>query len=132
MGVEMNFVEAIQAGFKNYVNFETRASRSEYWYWTLFVIIFNTVFGGIWGNAALGLVGAIFALVTFVPNISISVRRLHDLGKSGWWLLLLLIPIVGLVVILYWACLPGDDGDNRFGSNPIDPADEDAVTPVGA
>jgi uncharacterized membrane protein YhaH (DUF805 family) len=57
---------------------------------------------------------------TFIPLISLSVRRLHDIGKSGWWYLLIFIPVLGSLLLLFWAAKKSEDGENRFGSNPLE------------
>jgi uncharacterized membrane protein YhaH (DUF805 family) len=120
----MNFVEAIQSGFRNYVNFSGRAVRSEYWYWTLFAAIVAIVFGAIdeWlypGDqmGAFSVVDIIVSLALLLPGIAVSVRRLHDIDRTGWWLLLG-FTIIGGLVLLYWACVRGTSGPNRFGPEP--------------
>ena len=118
----MGFTDAIKAGFQNYVNFDGRATRSEYWFWILFVILASivlTILDGLLFFGAtngVGVLGPIFSLATLIPGLSITIRRLHDLDKSGWWFLLSFIPLIGALVLLYWFCLKGTDGDNRFGA----------------
>jgi uncharacterized membrane protein YhaH (DUF805 family) len=58
------------------------------------------------------------ALALFLPSLALYIRRLHDIGKSGWWVLLILIPIVGIIVLLAWACMDGQQGSNQYGPNP--------------
>jgi uncharacterized membrane protein YhaH (DUF805 family) len=121
----MTFTEAIRAGFANYVNFTTRAARPELWWWILFVILGNlvaevldsTLFGvrDMWSSGPLGI---LFGLGTLLPTIAVQVRRLHDLDKSGWWVLLGLIPLIGIIVLIYWYVQPGTPGANRFGPPP--------------
>lgn len=115
----MNFVDSIKLGFSNYVNFTGRACRSEYWYWILFVVIGLVVAEII--DAAIGspIVYTVFALAVLIPNIAIGVRRLHDLDRSGWWLLLSLIPLVGAIILIVWFCGKGTDGPNRFGQDRL-------------
>lgn len=121
----MEFVPAIKAGFQKYFDFDSRSSRSEYWWWSLFVFLGGFVLGlldgmfGVVGVAGLGLLGALFTLVTFIPGISVSVRRLHDLDKSGWWLLLVFVPLIGWIVLIIWYCTRGGDEPNRFGVDPL-------------
>ncbi len=117
----MNFVEAVKSGFRNYVNFSGRAVRSEYWYWTLFATVVAVVFGTIDqllypGDemGAFSVVDIIVSLALLLPGIAVSVRRLHDIDRTGWWLLLGLT-IIGGLVLLYWACVRGTAGPNRFG-----------------
>jgi uncharacterized membrane protein YhaH (DUF805 family) len=66
-----------------------------------------------------GILGSIFALLVFIPSIAIGCRRLHDIDKSGWWLLIALIPLIGWGFLLYWFVKRGDDSENRFGANPL-------------
>jgi len=116
----MNFGDAVKLGFANYVNFTDRASRSEYWYWYLFAaggLLATALFdGSIVGRP---LTYLIFVLATFLPSLSVAVRRLHDLDHSGWWILLALIPLVGHIILLVWFCFKGTDGPNRFGADRL-------------
>ena len=116
----MGFDDAIKLGFANYVNFSGRACRSEYWYWVLFVIIGQFASGVIdsWIGGAFILEG-IFFLATILPTVSVGVRRLHDLDRSAWWILLDLVPLVGWIILLIWFCFKGTDGQNRFGADRL-------------
>lgn len=107
----------------NFVNFSTRASRSEYWRFTAVTVLIGFVFSllrFIFGNTFLGslfsLLSFAYTCAIFLPSIGIAVRRLHDINKSGWFLLLPFIPIIGLVYIIYLLAKPGDVGDNQYGS----------------
>jgi uncharacterized membrane protein YhaH (DUF805 family) len=117
----MGFQEAIQAGFAGYVKFDGRAMRWEYWYWVLFIIVASVVFQilmhvlGAW----VGILSAIFSLGTLLPGIAVGVRRLHDIDRSGWWLLIAFIPVIGWILLLVWHCTPGTPGPNRFGPASI-------------
>jgi len=115
----MGFGQAISAGFSNYVNFSGRASRSEYWYWILFIIIADIVAGIIDSVLGIQIVTGLFGLVTIIPNIAIAIRRLHDLDRTGWWILLGFIPLIGWIILLIWYVTKGTDGPNRFGPDPI-------------
>ena len=121
----MNFVEAIQSGFRNYVGFSGRARRSEFWYWSLFAFLLSIVAGFI--DAAIapgneyGPVTAIMGLALFLPGLAVSIRRLHDLGRSGWYFLLILIPLIGAIILLIWFCLRGTVGPNQYGPDPLQP-----------
>ena len=116
----MGFADAVKLGFANYVNFSDRACRSEFWYWVLFytigllasVVIDRWIVGS-------PLIGPIFLLAVFLPTLSVSVRRLHDLDRSGWWVLLDLIPLVGCIILLIWFCTKRTDGPNRFGADRL-------------
>ncbi len=128
----MNFGQAVSSGFRNYVGFSGRACRSEFWFWTLFV--YGVSFGLALLLPAVGfgfqfaVIGNIFSLVVLLPNIAVSARRLHDLDKSGWWLLLFFIPLIGTIILIVWFVGKGSDGDNRFGSDPLRGAGTDVAT----
>ena len=102
----MSFVSAIQSGFRNYVNFKGRATRSEYWWWALFKLIIQIVASGV-GEG----LGTVVTLVLLVPGIAVAIRRMHDTNHRGWWQL---FPIVNLV----FALRAGDAGENSFGPPP--------------
>ncbi|HWZ10698.1 MAG TPA: DUF805 domain-containing protein [Xanthobacteraceae bacterium] len=116
----MNFGEAIASGFSNYVNFSSRAARSEYWYWVLFNVLAQVV-TEIIDNAVIGMsvTTAIFSLAVLLPGIAVAARRLHDVDRTGWWLLLAFVPVIGLIVLVIWFCTKGTDGSNRFGPDPL-------------
>ncbi|MES2414430.1 MAG: DUF805 domain-containing protein [Pseudomonadota bacterium] len=103
---------------KNYFGVEGRARRTEYWMYFLVylgIIIVASILDAIIG---LGLIGGIAALVHLIPSITVGVRRLHDINKSGWWLLIVLIPLIGWLIAIYWAVKEGDAGDNTYGRDP--------------
>src|SRR5215467_8785564 len=122
----MGITEAISSGFRNYVGFWGRAARSEYWYWALFIVLLSivaflidmTVFG--FNTTGVNPISAIVALATLLPNLAVSIRRLHDIDRTGWWVLLAFIPLIGYIVLLVWACMRGTVGANRFGSDPLE------------
>jgi uncharacterized membrane protein YhaH (DUF805 family) len=111
----MDFKQAIQHVLQNYANFEGRACRSEYWYWVLATFIVNLVLGLV----GLRLLDWIFVLATVVPSIAAGVRRMHDIDKSGWLLLIGFVPIVGWVIVIYWLVQPGTSGPNQYGEGPL-------------
>jgi len=120
----MGFGEAISSGFSNYVGFSGRAARSEYWFWTLFLFLVYIVAEII--DVALISAGSGIAVVTLLailalalPSIAVTVRRLHDLDRSGWWILLGFIPLVGGIILLIWYCSKGSDGSNQYGADPL-------------
>ncbi len=115
----MNFADAIKSGFSNYVNFSGRACRSEYWYWVLFVIIGEIVTRIIDYGIGYPITYFLFSLAVIIPGIAIGVRRLHDLDRTGWWLFLGLIPLVGAIILIVWFCTQGTQGANRFGQDPL-------------
>ena len=116
--VKTNVEQAVRISLSKFADFSGRASRSEYWYLVLPIMVISFVLkfvdSMIFGMSILSL---IFALATVVPTVSAGVRRLHDTNRSGWWMLIVLIPVVGLV-ILYFLCQPGTQGQNQFGSEP--------------
>jgi uncharacterized membrane protein YhaH (DUF805 family) len=125
----MNFGEAIASGFRNYVNFNGRAARSEYWFWTLFVVLVSFVTGGIdyflFPASQIGPINGLAGLALFLPGLAVSVRRLHDIDRTGWWLLLFLT-LIGVILLIVWACFRGTPGPNRFGPDPLPP---DSLSP---
>jgi len=128
----MGFGQAVKHVFSNYATFQGRASRSEFWWFYLFMIIVNTVlysiyFVGLSGSqegsmSPLAIVGgillAVWFLATIIPVIAVWVRRLHDSDKSGWWYLLVFACGVGGIVLLVFALLPGTPGPNKYGEGP--------------
>jgi len=114
----MGFQEAIASCFSQYVGFQGRAVRSEYWFWVLFCVIVSVVFqvlAMIIGNTAAVLSG-LFSLATLLPGLAVGARRLHDTDRSGWLLLLAFIPIIGWLILLYFFVQPGTQGPNKFGA----------------
>lgn len=114
-------VENFKTVFRRWNDFSGRSRRREYWYFALanFVISIGL---GILDNIVLGSNGygalqGLYSLIALVPGLAVSFRRLHDIGKSAWWLLIALIPIVGLVVLIYFT-VKDSDGDNVYGPNP--------------
>ncbi|QEW07389.1 DUF805 domain-containing protein [Nitrincola iocasae] len=114
----------IQA-LKNYADFSGRARRKEYWFFVLFNFIFAAVLGfvdGLTGSyipeIGIGILGGIYLLAMFIPSLSVTVRRLHDIDKSGWWLLIAFVPLLGLIVLLVFLFMGSQSDDNRFGANP--------------
>ena len=114
-----------------YAQFAGRASRSEFWYFALFYFILSFILGAIdtfvinpmLGGTTLesaqgGILLLLVALGLLIPIISLSIRRLHDIGKSGWWLLISLIPIIGALVLLYFYVCDSQAGSNMYGENP--------------
>jgi len=98
---------------QNYATFKGRASRSEYWYFVLFNIIFSIALSYVSGLVNLPILYTIYSLALLIPSIAVAVRRMHDVGKSGWFIL---IPIYGLIL----ACTQGVKGENEYGTEPND------------
>ena len=122
----MSFGQAVRTVFSKYATFSGRARRSEYWWWYLFVtLVFvaaaildaatglnygDTSYGGGWISSFAG-------LALLLPNLAVGVRRLHDTGRTGWWLLIGLVPFVGVIVLLYFFILDSEN-DNQYGPYP--------------
>ncbi len=101
--------------FENYANFEGRARRAEYWYFVLFNIIISFALGFIGGMINFEFLSTIYSLAVLVPSIAVAIRRMHDVGKSGWFCL---IPIYNIVL----AVTEGEKGANQYGPDPKNPA----------
>ena len=120
----MDFMTAVKTCFRKYVDYNGRALRSEFWWWMLFTflasiflgIIDSVIFGTGWENT--GVLEALFSLGTSLPSIFVGTRRLHDIGRSGWWQLIALT-IIGIFVLLYWFIIEGNKGDNAYGPHPL-------------
>ena len=129
----MNFVEATKCYFIKWIDFNTRISRSEFWWGNLGALIVSLLLGACVGfmvgvvgsmlgldiDALLDLMMLPIQLFFSIAGIALIVRRLHDINKSGWWMLIV-FTIVGIIVLLIWECQQGDEGENRFGPNPLD------------
>lgn len=119
----MEFNEAYKTCLLNkYAAFSGRASRSEYWYFFLFLVLLaivtSIIDAAIFPGNELMPTYSIFSLLTIIPSISAAARRLHDVDRSGWWQLLY-FTIIGSLVVLYWLIKKGDAGDNKYGTNPL-------------
>ena len=118
----MEFGEAISNGFRNYAKFDGRAARSEYWYWVLFNVIVSAVTTVIdmfvFPTSEVAPINSIAMLALLLPSIAVLARRVHDIDRTAWWLLLLLT-VIGSIVLLVWAFIKGTDGPNRFGPDPL-------------
>ncbi|MGB0901783.1 DUF805 domain-containing protein [Halocynthiibacter sp.] len=122
----MTFGQSIKTCLSKYVTFSGRAQRSEYWWWSLFVIVltYGVMFIeiAVLGTAVLNL---IISLALLLPGIAVTVRRLHDLDRSGWWILIAIIPLVGPIILLVWFCTKGTAGSNNYGQDPLGGGDAD-------
>lgn len=110
-----------------YAVFSGRARRKEYWFFILFNAIFAIAamildyrLGFTIEDLGYGPLYLVYALATLIPGLAVTVRRLHDVGKSGWYFLFGFIPLVGGLILLYFAIMPGDPGHNEYGPDPID------------
>jgi uncharacterized membrane protein YhaH (DUF805 family) len=106
---KMTFVESIKTCFTKYAEFGGRASRSELWWWVLFVFLASAAVSMI-----SPIVSGLFSLAVLLPNIGVAARRLHDIDRSGWWQLVALIPVIGWILMIYW-CVQESKEPNRFG-----------------
>ena len=137
----MGFGQAIATCFGKYASFTGRARRSEFWWFWLFNIIVTVILNivdniaglmiglgsytfdvndgqAIIDNPSIGALSTIWALIVFLPFLSVTIRRLHDTDRSGWWWWIWLVPCVGPIVLLVFMLLDSTPGDNRFGANP--------------
>lgn len=106
---------------KKYVDFSGRARRKEYWMFFLFYTIIYIVMVVIDAMLTAGLLTGLYILATLLPAIAVTIRRLHDIGRSGWWWLIAFVPLGGLVLLVF-ACLDSTPGENQFGLNPKEAA----------
>jgi uncharacterized membrane protein YhaH (DUF805 family) len=121
-------MNAYFAAWRRLFDYRGRSTRSEFWLFTLFAVILAIValtLDEVMGTAPaaedeVGLFGAIVLLLHILPSISVTVRRMHDIDKSGWFLLIGLIPVIGIIVLLVFACMGSSPGANRFGPHPRD------------
>ncbi len=109
----MGFTDAVRTCFIKYVDFQGRASRSEFWYWALFNLIGSIVLGVLGQRLSLA-----FALLTLLPYVAVATRRLHDIDRGGWAQLVGVIPLIGWILMMVWLVRAGTSGPNRFGPEP--------------
>lgn len=121
----MSFGEAVSSVFRNYATFSGRARRSEYWYFTLFNVLVMFVFSlltAIVGDSAfssiLKILNGLYSLAVIIPGLAVCWRRLHDIGKSGGYYFIVLVPIVGFILLIVWFCQDSQPGVNMYGPNP--------------
>ena len=111
----MNFGQAISTCFKNYATFTGRASRPEFWWFFLFQLLVSLA-----TSMVSDILNGLAMLVLLLPGLAVGARRLHDIGKSAWLLLLWLIPLIGWVILIVWACQKSDPAGNVYGPPPGD------------
>lgn len=124
----MSFGQAISSVLSKYVTFSGRARRSEYWYWVLFVFllgvvanILDAVFGLHAYNAngvRFGWIAVIVSALVFLPSIAVTMRRLHDTGRSGWWWLVSAVCCIGSILLFFFCLGDSNPGANQYGANP--------------
>ena len=133
----MQPINALKAAFQNYATFSGRATRGDYWWYvlayvivTIFLSVVDSVLfgsgsadvsaeGGLAMSYSSGILGSLWMLANLIPSIAVAARRLHDTGRSGWWQLLVLIPVLGWIALIYFAVQKGTAGENRFGADPL-------------
>ena len=110
---------------KKYAVFEGRSRRKEYWFFGLFNAIFSVVlviadvfFGTSGGVSSPGLLSGVYTLGVFLPALAVLVRRLHDTNRSGWWILISFLPLIGILVLLFFSVQEGQPGENQYGISP--------------
>lgn len=110
---------------KKYAVFQGRARRKEYWFFVLFNIIASVILNfidraiGLYSaENGVGVLGGIYSLAVLIPAIAVTVRRLHDTGRTGWWILIAFVPVIGWIVLLVFMLLDSQPGDNQYGPNP--------------
>lgn len=104
---------------QSYAVFRGRAQRAEYWFFFLFNLLISiglAVIDAVLATA--GALGLIYALAVLIPGVAVTIRRLHDTGRSGWWLLIALVPVVGAIALLVFMALDSEPGPNDHGPNP--------------
>lgn len=127
----MSLSEAVTRVLSQYAVFTGRAGRAEFWWWVLAIFVvmnaawlldgiaLSPFFGFSWfGDDGIQPLTSLIGLALLLPNIAVSARRLHDVDRSGWWLLLNLIPFIGFIILLFFFIQPGTEGDNRYGEVP--------------
>lgn len=132
----MTFADSIRTVYGKYATFSGRAGRPEYWWWFLYMLIGGGIVAAIEMSLGLGYgaitsgdgamsasyqggpLAGIWALAHLLPGLAVAVRRLHDTDRSGWWLLIGLVPLIGVLVLIYFYVLRDDAGENRFGPHP--------------
>lgn len=111
--------------FKKYAVFSGRARRREYWDFVLFNILILIVLTlidvniiKIYTTQAIGILSGLFLLIIIIPSLAVAIRRLHDINRSGWWIIFDLVPLVGPIVLFIFSVLDSTPGDNKYGPNP--------------
>lgn len=114
----MSFADAVRSVLTQYANFNGRARRSEFWWFVLFNVLLSAVVSIIGAAAHTSVLGYIVGLALLVPGLAVSVRRLHDTGRSGWWVLIDLVPFVGWIVLVVFCVQDSQPGANAYGPSP--------------
>ncbi|MBP0481352.1 DUF805 domain-containing protein [Sagittula sp. M10.9X] len=112
---DVSYGEALSRFFNGYIQFEGRSNRGEFWKAWLCCFGISILAGIVDSIIGMQVVSTIFSLAVLIPSIAIAARRLHDIDRSGWWMLIALIPVVGIIVLLVWYAKSPDPAPNRFG-----------------
>lgn len=120
---QVSFSQAVRMAFDSYCRFQGRSSRSEYWWWVLFTFILGSALSLLelllgFSSTAAQATNGLLSLALLLPGLGLSVRRLHDINKSGWWILLGLIPVVGAIILIIWFARNSEMTENRYGPVP--------------
>ena len=113
----MSLIDAVNSCFRQYVGFSGRASRAEFWWFFLFGLLVGLAAGIVDRR---GTIGGLISLVLLLPSLAMGVRRLHDVGRSGFWLLIALVPVAGLIVLIVFWVQRGESGANAYGPPPAE------------
>ncbi|MEM0899667.1 MAG: DUF805 domain-containing protein [Pseudomonadota bacterium] len=113
------FVDSVKKVFNNYANFKGRARRSEFWYFTLFTfltsLILTAVDIGVLASPDVSPLSTLFSLGILIPSLAVGARRLHDIGRTGWWQLLIFVPLLGLIVLIFLYVQKSEENANQYG-----------------
>lgn len=119
----MGFFEAVSSVISKYATFAGRAPRSEYWFWVLFTVLVSIATSildlAIFPDIAFGPLNSVTNLAFIIPGFAVTARRLHDAGHSGWWCLLVFVPLIGWIILLIWTIRRGEPMENEYGQPPL-------------
>ncbi len=116
-----SFVGALKDGFARYVDFKTRSTRSQFWWWALWSILLGfgtSMLDVMAGMGDVGPLNSLLSLAMFLPSLALAVRRLHDIGRSGWWYLMIFVPVIGWIVLIVFFCTATQEEPNQWGNPP--------------
>ena len=116
-----SFVGALKDGFARYVDFKTRSTRSQFWWWALWSILLGlatSMLDVMLGMGDVGPLNSLLSLAMFLPSLAVAVRRLHDIGRTGWWYLMIFVPLVGWIVLIVFFCTATKEEPNQWGNPP--------------
>lgn len=114
----MSPTEAVRSVLTHYATFSGRSRRAEFWWFTLFTLVLSVVLGVLDRAIGSNVPGSLVSLALLLPSIAVTVRRLHDTGRSGLWYLIVLIPLVGGIILIVWCAKDSEPEPNRFGPSP--------------